>query len=88
MSLKVKGVGRSTLDNLVSKSMSLLAKFIFLSTNFQEINAQPSIYHKSIIASLNNAPNDYNFDLGSFIIANSNNYSFIRFQFVPRKKIW
>ena len=67
--------------------MSLLAKFIFLSTNFQEINAQPSIFHKSIIASLNNAPNDYNFDLGSFIIANSNNCKFVRFPVLfPKRK--
>ena len=84
---KGKRLGRSTFDNLVSKSMSLLAKFIFLSTNFQEINAQPSIFHKSIIASLNNAPNDYNFDLGSFIIANSNNCKFVRFPVLfPKRK--
>ena len=67
--------------------MSLLAQFIFFSKNFQEINAQPSIYDKSIIDSLKNAPNDYNFDLGSFIIANSKNYSFIRFPVLfPERK--
>ena len=77
--LKGKRLGRKSSDMFLSRVMGFITKLIFFSNNLYEINAQPSIFDRSILNSINKTPDDYNFDLGVFLIANSEKYTFLRF---------
>ncbi len=76
--LKGKRLGRKASDMFLSTVMGFITKLIFFSNNLYEINAQPSIFDRSILNSLKKTPDDYNFDLGVFLIANSKKYTFLR----------
>lgn len=79
--LTIKGVryARNLSENIISKGMSLISKLFFFPWNTFEINAQPSIYHKSIKSYLKNCPNDYNFDIYAYLISFYLKFDQIRF---------
>lgn len=60
----VKGnrVGRHSIDTFVSTCMGILATFM-LRIPLYEINAQPKLFHKSLVKHLSDAPNDFLLDL-------------------------
>ena len=67
----IKGIrfARPLKDRFFSFSMSIIGSILFFPLGAYEICAQPSVFHKSIIKEIDNAPNGYDFDLYVFIIA-------------------
>ena len=62
------------------ENKSLIKKLFYQwKDNLYEINAQPSIFDRTILDYIQKAPDDYNFDLAVFLIANSKKYIFLRF---------
>jgi glycosyltransferase involved in cell wall biosynthesis len=72
----VKGVrkDRQALDAFVSNCMGLFASTL-LRQNLFEINAQPKLFHRSLITQLLNAPDDFLLDLYFLYIAKKKNYT-------------
>jgi glycosyltransferase involved in cell wall biosynthesis len=60
----VKGTrsGRDWKDVFVSKVFAAFARVI-LGASFHEINAQPKVFHRSLLSKLGNPPNTFAFDL-------------------------
>ena len=83
-----KGVryGRSRLDSIFSYFMAKSASII-LGTKMLEINAQPTIFSKDLLKSLDNPPKDFSFDTYVYWKAKQLDYQFIRkpFLFPPRQ---
>ena len=79
--LAIKGVryGRRLSEELISNGMSSIAKFLFFPWKTFEINAQPSIYHKSIKSHLSKFPDDYNFDIYAYLLSFRLKFKQIRF---------
>ena len=90
VNLAIKGIrfARKFNDQFVSNVMSLLANIMFFSYKLIEINAQPSIYSRSIIQFLFNAPDDYSFDIFAFIVANSKKFKLVRFPVLFPQRIY
>ncbi len=62
--------GRSKSDSFISKVMELFVNTLFLTSKFKEINAQPSVYPKSIKKDLiKNGPDNYLFDFYAYFKA-------------------
>ena len=90
VNLAIKGVrfARKFNDQLVSNVMSFLANIMFFTHKLVEINAQPSIYNRTIIDYLRDAPDDYSLDIFAFIVANSKKFKLIRFPVLFPKRIY
>ena len=88
LAFKGKRFARGVIDTFISNGMSFFSMILFASNKFYEINAQPSIYDNHLKSSLILAPDDYNFDLGAFAIANSKKYKFIRFPVLFPKRLY
>ena len=90
VNLAIKGIrfARKFKDQFVSNVMSLLANIMFFSYKLMEINAQPSIYSRSIIKFLYSAPDDYSFDIFAFIVANSKKFKLVRFPVLFPQRIY
>jgi polyisoprenyl-phosphate glycosyltransferase len=60
----IKGIrrNRSLTDELFTKGMSLFCSAIF-GTKLTDINGQPTIYKRSVLGDLSDAPTDFSFDL-------------------------
>jgi polyisoprenyl-phosphate glycosyltransferase len=60
----IKGIrtNRSLTDELFTRGMSLFCSIIF-GTKLTDINGQPTIYKRSILGDLSDAPADFSFDL-------------------------
>ncbi len=88
--LCIKGIrlGRPFIDKFTSDTMSLLANILFLTNKLREINAQPSIYDKSMLKALQNGPDNYNFDIYAFLVANSRSFEFVRFPVLFPNRIY
>ena len=89
----IKGLryGRPNLDKMISKFMDLYINFLFFSNKFKEVNAQPSIYPKSIKADLiKKGPDDYIFDFYAYYLALKANLKPVRFKvlFIKRQFGW
>lgn len=66
----VKGLRqrRSFLENFISFNMSVIESFIFKRILY-DINAQPTLLHRSLYEVMIDLPNDFSIDLYSYVIA-------------------
>lgn len=83
--IKGRRFGRSPGERVISWGMQLCATLI-LSTPFSEINAQPKLFDRSLLAHLGDPPKDFNFDLYVLFQARRNGWKMVSFpvQFPPR----
>ena len=77
-SLKGVRYARPMADSIISFLMSLIASVLHFPLFLSEINAQPSIYHSSLLDYIEDAPDDYNFDAFMFIQSRRLRMSLIR----------
>jgi len=78
----VKGTryGRPVLDKVLTMGMSFVETILFRKT-FWDINSQPNLFHRDFLKILfvDNAPNDFSFDLYAYYLVKKNNYFVKRF---------
>ena len=86
--LVVKGrrYGRRWSEQVVSLGMQAISTIVF-QTYLHEINAQPKVFHRGLLAYLTRPPVDFNFDLYVLVQAKRHGWSIesIPVQFPPRK---
>lgn len=77
--------GRPLFDKFFEFGMSIFETLI-LKTKMHDINAQPNIFHKSLLNFITNPPTDSSFDLYVYYVAKTNKYNMTRFTvlFPPR----
>jgi glycosyltransferase involved in cell wall biosynthesis len=84
----VKGVrhGRRVGERVISLGMGIVASTIFR-RKLTEINAQPKVFHRSLLALATNPPIDFNFDVYMLVTAKRAGYHIetIRVKFPPRQ---
>jgi glycosyltransferase involved in cell wall biosynthesis len=84
----VKGVrhGRRLGERVISLGMGIVASTIFR-RKLTEINAQPKVFHRSLLALAANPPIDFNFDVYMLVTAKRAGYRVetIRVKFPPRQ---
>lgn len=80
-SVFVKGVrsGRNWKDKLVSRIFEFLA-WLILGVKIYEMNAQPKVFHRSLLQQMTSPPKTFAFDLYAIYCAQKNGF---RFQTVP-----
>jgi len=71
--VKGKRIGRNWLDALFTSGMSIFAS-VLLSSHLKDINAQPKIFHRSLLSKLDRAPYDFSLDLYLLYIAKKNGF--------------
>jgi hypothetical protein len=78
--------GRRLSERLISMGMGILASSIFR-MRLSEINAQPKVFHRNLIAHMNRPPIDFNFDVYVLVVAQQNGWRIdtIPVQFPPRQ---
>ncbi len=69
---------RKPLDAIFTLGMSIFESLLFRRRLF-DINAQPTIFPRSLLKLAKTAPKDFSFDLYYYLIALLNNYKIIRF---------
>ena len=83
----IKGLrkGRPLFDQFFTVGMSFF-EMIFLRTVLWDINAQPTIFHRSFFDCWQNPPHDFSLDLYAFYMAKKQNLNIVRFNvnFIPR----
>jgi polyisoprenyl-phosphate glycosyltransferase len=77
--IKGNRIGRHPLDTFVSGCMGVLASII-LKGQYYEINAQPKLFHKSLVKYLQHAPNDFLLDLYLLFTAKEHHYKIHSFR--------
>ena len=84
--IKGRRYGRPFTDRFFTFFMSIF-ETILLAKPLNDINAQPTVFHKNFFRSWVNAPTDFSLDLFSFYQARNYNLNVIRFPvlFGPRK---
>ena len=75
--IKGKRVGRKKSDKLFSVGMGYMESLLF-GTKLYEINAQPTLFHRSLMKNWN-PPDDFAIDLYAYLIAKRKNWREIRF---------
>jgi glycosyltransferase involved in cell wall biosynthesis len=75
--IKGKRHGRPVSDTIFTMGMSFFETFLFR-TSLRDINAQPTIFSRSLISLFENPPNDFSLDLFAYLIAKHNHYSVSR----------
>jgi hypothetical protein len=84
----VKGTrfGRGLSEKIVSLGMGIVASTIFR-RKLTEINAQPKVFHRSLLERATNPPIDFNFDVYMLVKAKQAGYRIetISVQFPPRQ---
>ena len=84
--LKGNRKGRKLFDQFFTLGMSFFESF-YLGKLLWDINAQPTIFHKSFLNFFENPPIDFSLDLFVFYLAKSNNFNIIRIPvFFPERK--
>lgn len=76
--VKGKRFGRPLPDNIFTIGMSLFESLL-LKTIMWDINAQPTIFHKSFFNSWKNPPNDFSLDLFAYFMAKKCDLNIKRF---------
>lgn len=84
--VKGKRHGRSVSERIISRGMELVA-LLLLRRWIPEINAQPKLFHLSLLDSIKNPPVDFNFDVYVLYRALSNGFRIrtIDVKFPPRE---
>ena len=76
---------RPTIDNFFTNAMSIISSFLTFS-KLKDVNAQPKIFHKSLIDDLKKAPNDFMLDLYILIKANKKKYKILEYDVYFNKR--
>jgi len=84
--VKGKRRGRPFFDNIFTFGMSIF-ETLLLRQRLWDINAQPTIFHKTFSDSWENPPNDFSLDLFAFYSAKVNNFKIIRFPVIFSKRL-
>ena len=85
--VKGKRYGRPLFDSFFTFGMSIFETLI-LKKFLYDINAQPNIFHKSLLGKMDNPPKDFSFDLYVYYLAKTNNYKIKRFPVLFPKRIY
>ena len=84
--IKGKRINRKFFDVFFSMSMAIITSILFVK-KFNEINAQPKIFHKNLIKYFLNPPKDFSLDLFILYISKINNYKIIEFPVIYKKRL-
>ena len=84
--VKGKRYGRPLLDNIFTYGMSIF-ETILLRKSLWDINAQPTIFHRSFFETWKNPPKDFSLDLFSYFMAKKSKLSIKRFPVKFSKRI-
>ncbi|MEK7172940.1 MAG: glycosyltransferase family 2 protein [Patescibacteria group bacterium] len=83
--LKGQRTGRSFFDRIFTAGMSVFESALF-GIMLRDINAQPNVFHRSLMKQFFNPPNDFSLDLYVYRLAKINGFVIKRFpvSFLPR----
>jgi len=84
--VKGKRYGRPLLDVFLTIGMSIF-ETIFLRKYLWDINAQPTIFHRTFYSSWNMPPNDFSLDLYAYFMAKKSKLIIKRFPVIFSKRI-
>jgi glycosyltransferase involved in cell wall biosynthesis len=78
--------GRPFIDSFFTKGMSLF-ETVLMGTRLRDINAQPNLFHRSLLDRVNDPPDGFSFDLYFYYMAKRLGYDIVRFdvQFSDRE---
>jgi len=84
--VKGRRFGRRLSEKIISLGMQVLSTLVFR-TYMDEINAQPKLFHRDLLAHVTSPPVDFNFDLYVLVMAKRHGWQIesIPVQFPPRK---
>jgi glycosyltransferase involved in cell wall biosynthesis len=84
--LKGRRKGRNLFQLFISANMSFFESLLFRKILY-DINAQPTIFHRSLLNDMNEIPNDFSIDLYTYLMAKKAGITVKRFQvdFIERK---
>lgn len=71
--------GRPFLDVFFTQGMSLF-ETILMGTRLRDINAQPNLFHRSLLEEVDDPPDGFSFDLYFYYMAKQFGYEIIRFE--------
>jgi len=86
--VKGKRYGRPLTDKLVNTLGMSIFETIILGKFMYDINAQPNIFHKSLLEKMKNSPKDFSFDLYVYYLVKVHNYKIKRFPVFFGKRIF
>jgi polyisoprenyl-phosphate glycosyltransferase len=86
--IKGKRYGRPLMDKLVNTLGMSLFETLILGKGLYDINAQPNIFHKSLLRLMRNPPKDFSFDLYAYYLAKENKYKIIRIPVLFPERIY
>lgn len=86
--VKGKRIKRPFFDKIINTLGMSIFETLILGKFMYDINAQPNIFHKSLLLSLKNPPKDFAFDLYVYFIAKKMKYKIIRFPVIFGKRIF
>ena len=84
--VKGRRIKRKIINAFFSDAMALIASIVF-GKKFNEINAQPKIFHRKFTKYLENAPKDFSLDLFFLYICKKKLYSIIEENVVYKKRL-
>ena len=83
--IKGKRINRRFVDNLFSICMALFTSIVFR-IKFNDINAQPKIFHQKFLNNLKKAPKDFSLDLFFLYIAKRKHYKVLEYPVYYKKR--
>jgi len=86
--IKGKRYGRPIADKLVNTIGMSVFETLILGKGLYDINAQPNIFHRSLLEKMKNPPSNFSFDLYVYYLAKKNKYKVIRFPVFFGKRIF
>ena len=84
--IKGKRINRKFFDDLFSVCMALFTSIVFR-IRFNDINAQPKIFHRKFLKYLKKAPKDFSLDLFFLFVAKRNLYKVLEHPVYYKKRI-
>jgi glycosyltransferase involved in cell wall biosynthesis len=86
--VKGKRYGRPLVDKLVNTLGMSIFETLILRKRMYDINAQPNIFHRSLLSKMKSPPLDFSFDLYVYYLAKFNKYKVRRFPVFFGKRIF
>ena len=84
--VKGKRYGRPLFDSFFTFGMSIF-ETSYMKKLLYDINAQPNLFHHSLLRLMTSPPRDFSFDLYAYYLAKKNGYKIIRFPVLLGKRI-
>ena len=84
--IKGKRINRRFVDDVFSVCMALFTSIVFR-IKFDDINAQPKIFHRKFLKYLKKAPKDFSLDLFFLFVAKRNLYKTLEYPVYYKKRI-